>query len=47
VFRDEVDVLFDVALGHVGTRFEWNVDGFGSSLERYLCHLLCEMQDVV
>lgn len=33
VFRDEVDVFFDVALGHVGSSFEGLWIGFGSSFE--------------
>jgi len=44
VFRDEVDVLFDVALGHVGTRFEENVEGLWVSSFDVSLHLLCEMQ---
>jgi hypothetical protein len=33
VFRDEVDVFFDVALGHVGSSFEGLWIGSGSSFE--------------
>jgi len=47
VFCDEVDVLFDVALGHAENPFEGNVDGLWFLFRRYLSHLLCEMQDVV
>jgi hypothetical protein len=46
VFRDEIDVLFDVALGHAENLFERNVDGLWFLFRRYLSHLVGEMQDV-
>ena len=46
VFRDEVDVLFDVALGHAEYSFLAMWMGFGFLFDA-IPHLLCEMQDVV